>query len=531
MFIFILFLFFSLFVLYPLGHLFFGFAWPELDALIWIPFLNSIKLGGAVGLSSTILGFILALSATQKNLVGRKSFAAMATLPLISPPFVLAIAMILLFGRQGVVTQTVFAGTTLFPIYGFWGLALVEDLAYTPTAYLVLKGVLEAIPPSMKEASLNLGAGRRYTFLKIVLPLAKHGLISAFLLVFMESLADFGNPLILSGNFDVLAVKAYMEMTSFYNVNAATAMALMLLAPSLTAFFGQRLFLKKSVVVVSGKSQASSFDWLGKKPRRVLFCLCSLYSLIIILMYGMICVGSITKAWGVGFEFAPENFKEVWQLSSKTLFDSIFLAFISGPVTGLLGMAIAYLVVRRKFMGRRLLEAVTLFAFAIPGTVLGLAYAIAFNKPVFGLPVLQGTAAIILFLFVVRNLPVGLQAGVAVLNQVDKNIEEAAMNLGAKGWGLFRRVTLPLMAPAFFTGWAYSFVKAITAISAVVFVVSGNWSLVTVDILGLVENGELSYAAALSLILIAIVILVLLCIKFFVGLVSTRGLGKALRGV
>ncbi|MDZ4224475.1 MAG: iron ABC transporter permease, partial [bacterium] len=463
----------------------------------------------------------MALATTQKKLFGRKIFASLATLPLISPPFVLAIAMILLFGRQGVITQTVFAGTPLFPIYGFWGLALVEVLAYTPTAYLILKGVLEAIPASMKEAALNLGAGRRYTFLKIVLPLAKHGLISSFLLVFMESLADFGNPLILSGNFEVLAVKAYMEMTSFYNIHAATAMALMLLAPSLIAFFGQRLFLKKSVVVVGGKSQGSSFDWLGKKPRRVLFLLCSLYSLLIILMYGMICVGSVTKAWGVGFAFTLGNFKEVWELSSKTLFDSVFLAFISGPITGLLGMAIAYLVVRRKFLGRRLLEAVTLFAFAVPGTVLGLSYAIAFNKPVLGLPVLQGTWAIILLLFVVRNLPVGLQAGVAVLNQVDKSIEEAAMNLGAKGWGLFRRVTLPLMAPAFFTGWAYSFVKAITAISAVVFVVSGNWSLVTVDILGLVENGELSYAAALSLILIAIVILVLLGIKFFVGLVST----------
>lgn len=484
-----------------------------------------------MGLMATLFGFVLALSSTQKNLIGRKFFASMATLPLISPPFVLAIAFILLFGREGFITKTVFMGRQLFEIYGFWGLVWVEVLAYLPTAYLILKGILEAIPSSMKEASLNLGAGRRYTFLKIVLPLSKQGLFSAFLVVFMESLADFGNPLILSGNFEVLAVKAYMEMTSFYNVNVATAMALMLLFPSLIAFFGQRIFLKKSVVVVSGKAQASSFDWLGKKPRTFLFIFCLLFSAIILLMYGMICVGSLTKAWGAGFEWTTNNFSEVWSLSHKTIFDSVFLAFLSGPITGLLGMGIAYLVVRKRFLGRRLLEAVTLFAFAIPGTVLGLSYALAFNKPILGFPILQGTAAIILFLFVVRNIPVGLQAGVAVLNQIDKSIEEAALNLGAKGFGLFRRIILPLMAPAFFTGWAYSFVKSITAISAVVFVVSGNWSLVTVDILGLVENGELSYAAALSLILIAIVVLVLIGIKFFVGLVSTRGLGRALRGV
>ena len=531
MFIIFLFVFFLLFVLYPLGQLFFSANLSFFEPQFLQPFLNSLKLGGTVGLLSVVVSYCLALATTQKNILGRRIFGAFSTLPLISPPFVLGLAAILLFGRQGLITQKIFGGKVLFEIYGFWGLTFVETLAYTPTAYLILKGVLEAIPPAMKEAALNLGANRRKTFYKIILPLSKHGIVSAFLLVFMESLADFGNPLLLSGSFDVLAVKAYMEMTSFYNVSGGASMAILLLIPSLITFFGQRIFFKKSVVVVTGKSQGSSFDWLIGWPRVVLLIFCLLFSGLIFLMYGTLCVGAFSKVWGIAFQFTLENFSQVWSLSSKALIDSIFLAALSGPVTALLGIAIAYLVVRKRFFGRRLLEAISLFAFAIPGTVLGLSYALAFNRPVGCLPALQGTASILFLLFIVRNLPVGLQAGVASLKQIDKNIEEAAQTLGAKGWGLFRKIVLPLMAPAFFTGWAYSFVKAVTAISAVVFVVSGKWSLVTVDILGLVENGELSYAAALSLLLILIVVAVLVLIKMFVVAISTRGLGGALRGV
>ncbi|MDO8527276.1 MAG: ABC transporter permease subunit, partial [Deltaproteobacteria bacterium] len=335
----------------------------------------------------------------------------------------------------------------------------------------------------------------------------KPGMITAYLLVIMDRLAEFGKPIRLSGRYEVLAVKIYTEITSFYNIGGAATLALLLLIPSLLAFWGQRLFLKKSVMVVSGKSQSSDFDWMGKTPRLVLFLICLLFSGLVFLMYGTLCLQAFSHA---------DNFSQAWQLSSKSLIDSVALAALSGPITSLLGIVLAYFVVRKRFFGRRLLESVSLFAFAVPGTVLGLSYAVTFSHPVAFLPSLQGTAAILLILFVVRNLPVGMQAGMASLKQIDPSIEEAAKTLGAKGWTLFRRITLPMLAPAFFTGWAYSFVKAITAISAVIFVVSGKWSLVTVDILGLVENGELAYAAALSVMLIGIVLAVLGLIKLFV---------------
>ncbi|MDO8526309.1 MAG: ABC transporter permease subunit, partial [Deltaproteobacteria bacterium] len=164
-----LFLFIGLFILYPLGFLFWNFKFSFFGPEVWVPLGNSFKLGVSVGFLSVVVAFVLALATTQKNFLGRRFFSTMATLPLISPPFVLALSSILLFGRQGFLTQKIFGGKAPFEIYGFWGLVLVETLAYAPTAYLILKGVLQAIPSSMKEAALNLGANRRQTFLRVIL--------------------------------------------------------------------------------------------------------------------------------------------------------------------------------------------------------------------------------------------------------------------------------------------------------------------------------------------------------------------------
>jgi iron(III) transport system permease protein len=181
-------------------------------------------------------------------------------------------------------------------------------------------------------------------------------------------------------------------------------------------------------------------------------------------------------------------------------------------------MIIAFLVVRKEFIGKGLMDLTSMLTFAVPGTVVGIGYILAFNERPF---LLTGTGAIIALLFIFRNVPVGIRAGVAALQQVDKSIEEAATNLGAGSGRTFATITLPLITPAFFSGLAYSFVRCMTAISAVIFVVSGKWNLITVAILGLVENADLSPAAAFSLVLIAIVLVVLGLIQVGVGRVAT----------
>jgi len=178
---------------------------------------------------------------------------------------------------------------------------------------------------------------------------------------------------------------------------------------------------------------------------------------------------------------------------------------------------VAFLVVRRRFVGQGLMELTSMLTFAVPGTVVGIGYILAFNqRPL----LLTGTAAIIVLLFIFRNVPVGIRAGVAALQQIDPAIEEAATNLGAGAVRTFATVTLPLITPAFLSGLVYSFVRCMTAISAVIFVVSGRWNLITVAILGLVENSDLAQAAAFCVVLIVLVLLALALIRFGVGRVA-----------
>ncbi|MGN6142044.1 MAG: ABC transporter permease, partial [Mesorhizobium sp.] len=204
------------------------------------------------------------------------------------------------------------------------------------------------------------------------------------------------------------------------------------------------------------------------------------------------------------FNYAPTiaHFLYVFDVGFESVKDTLVVALVTTPVSGLLGMLVAFLVVRRNFPGRTALEFGSILSFAVPGTVVGIGYIMAFNAPPL---VLTGTLAILVACFVFRYVPVGIQSGIAVLRQIDPAIEEAAQNLGATGLTTFRKITLPLIAPAFFSGLVYAFVRAMTAISAAIFLVSANWNLMTVQILNQVGSGRLGVAAAFSVVVIVIV--------------------------
>lgn len=492
------------------------------------PLLNSIFLGAAVGILGTVIGFVLAYSVERAKVPFFRLFDLIGTIPVIAPPFIVAISSIMLFGRNGFIVRRLFGGHEPFSVYGFWGLLVTETLAYFPTAFLVLKGTLAAIHPTFEEASRSLGASRWTTFWRVTAPLCLPGLMSSFLLLFIESLADFGNPIILSGGYQVLSVQAYLQITAVYDMGGGAVMAIMLLVPSLIAYMVQKYILgKRSFVTVAGKVPRSS-----RRSGAVTLVFCEMFCIavisLIVLCYGMIIVGAFVKLWGVDYSFVLGNFKKGLQMGAQYVWGSILIAAVSAPITGVLGVVIAYLVTRKKFFGRKALEFVSMLAFAVPGTVVGIGYILAFNEKHWFMPyVLQGTFWIVLFLFVFRNMPVGMQAATAGLAQIDISIEEAARTLGAGSSTLFRKIVLPLLAPAFFSGLIYSFVRAMTQISAVIFVVSGKWNLFTVYLLGLVENGELSIAAAMSIVLILIVVMMLGVAKFILHRWQVKQLVKA----
>lgn len=492
------------------------------------PFLNSVTLGIFTASTGTLLGFAYAYTITRTPIPFKRFFRLVATFPIISPPFVVALAAILLFGRAGSLTPIVEKIIGEYSIYGLGGLVLVETIAYGPIAFLVLYGVLQAIDPALEEAAMDLGASRARVFFTVTLPLSVPGIASAWLLVFIESMADFGNPMVISGDFRVLSVQAFLQITGMYDLSRGSTLAILLLAPTVTAFFIQKYWVsRKSYVTVTGKPTGATIkglEWYIKFPA---YTTCLLFTGIIFLFYGMIFYGSFQTLWGVDSTLTIKNYVEMFQIGKDYIIDSLTLATLATPIAGILGIFIAFLVVRKKFIGRRLMEFMSMLTFAVPGTVVGIGYILAFNQKSILFPfILTGTAWIIVTLLIFRNMPVGIQSGIAALQQIDPSIEEAATDLGAGSNQTFRKITLPMIAPAFFSGLAFSFVKAMTAISAIIFVVSGRWNLITVAVLGFVDNSQYAQAAAMSLLLIAIVLIGLGIIQALVGRI-----GKGARGI
>jgi iron(III) transport system permease protein len=483
------------------------------------PFINSMILGILAATAGTILGFVFAYAITRTPLPFKRFFRMTATFPIISPPFIVALAAILLFGRAGSLTPILRRIIGEYSIYGLGGLVLVETIAYGPIAFLVLYGVLQAIDPALEEAAMDLGASRARVFTTVTLPLAIPGIASAWLLVFIESMADFGNPMVLSGNFRVLSVQAFLQITGMYDLSRGSTLAILLLIPTVTAFFLQKYWVaRKSYVTVTGQPTAATIkrlEWYIKLPT---YAGCFLFTGIVFLFYGMVIWGSFQKLWGVDATLTLHNYIEMFEVGKDYIIDSLSLSTLATPITGILGMFIAFLVIRKKFMGRGVMEFVSMLTFAVPGTVVGIGYILAFNQSSALFPfVLTGTAWIITTLLIFRNMPVGIRSGIAALQQIDPSIEEASADLGADSNRTFRKITLPMIAPAFFSGLAFSFVKAMTAISAIIFVVSGKWNLITVAILGFVDNSQYAQAAAMSLLLIVIVLIALSVIQLLVG--------------
>ena len=477
-------------------------------------FLNTLLLGTTVGILATLIGFIFAYADAYMRSHFKRLFKIVSILPVISPPFVLALSAIMLFGQFGLVTRQLL-GITNFNIYGFKGVVMVQTMTFFPVAYLLLIGLLNRIDPSLEEAARNMGASRWKTFRTVTLPLMLPGLANAFLLTFIEVVADFSNPMVIGGNFSTLATKIYMQAIGNYDMAGGAAIAVVLLCLSILLFVVEKFWLeKKSYVTVTGK--ASRERDLIKENHIVwpidIFCL--LVSIFVFSFYLLIPLGGFFKVMGIDYSFTLNHFKYVFDLGMKSLKDTTILSLWATPITGILGMVIAFLIVRKKFWGKGFIEFTSLLAMAVPGTVLGLGYISAYNtKPL----ILTGTALIIVIAFIVRSIPVGVRSGVTALQQIDPALEEAAQDLGASTTKVFTSVTLPLIKSAFFSGLVYTFVRSMTAVSAVIFLVTPKYQLLTASILSQVDNGRFGVASAFSTILIIIVYAAIAIMYFVLG--------------
>jgi iron(III) transport system permease protein len=468
---------------------------------------------------------------TRSGFRYKRVLRALTVLPIITPPFVIGLAIILLFGLSGAVTTSISALIGIEPsrwIYGFPGVLIAQLLAFTPIAFLVLIGVVEGVSPSMEEAAQTLRANRWQTFRTVSLPLMRPGLANAFLLGFIESMADFGNPLVLGGNFDVLSTDIFFAIVGAqYDQSRAAILAMVLLAFTLGAFYVQRFWLgRKSYTTVTGKGDAGVHPAMPAGLAVPVYAIVTLWSVFTLVVYGMILYGSVVQLWGVDNTLTFKHYLTAFRVGwgehglrwTGSAWDSFWttmlIATVAAPLTAAVGLITAYLLTRQDFAGKRGFEFGTMLSFAIPGTVIGVAYILAFNVP----PIeITGTGLILVISFIFRNMPVGVRAGIASMSQLDKSLDESSLTLGANSWHTFRLVILPLLRPAILAALVYSFVRAMTAISAVIFLVSARYDMATSYIIGRVENNDYGLAIAYSTALIFVMLAAVGLLQLLVG--------------
>lgn len=498
---------------------------------------NTLALASATATATTLLGLCFALIVTRTGFRFKRGLRLLTVLPIITPPFVIGLGLILIFGRSGIVNQ---AAANLFGlelgrwIYGFNGVWLAQVFSFTPTAFLVLIGIVQGISPTMEEAAQTLRASPSRMFNAVTLPLMMPGIANAFLVVFVESLADFGNPIILGGSFGVLSTEIFFAVVGAQvDFGRAATLALILLTMALLAFFIQRRVVgKRSYVSMTGKGDAGLAQGIPAWVKRAAFALALPWAVLTIVVYALALGGGFVKVWGRDWTPTLSHFGRafaidwgvngiVWAGGAwSSLFTTITLAAIAAPLTAGLGLLAAWLLARQRFAGRTALEFALMLTFCVPGTVIGVAYILTYNIPPLEI---TGTALILIACFVFRNMPVGVRTGMAAMSQIDKSLDEAATTLRASTFRTLCVVVLPLLKPAIVTALIYSFVRAMTTVSAVIFLVSAQHEMATVFIINRVINGDYGLAIAYSTVLIVLMKAAIVLIQFTVG---ERKLGR-----
>jgi iron(III) transport system permease protein len=652
-------------------------------------FRDTMLMGLLTATAGTVVGFIFAYAVVRCNIPGKRIVHWLALVPTVSPPFALALSMILLFGRNGLITNKVLGiqfVQGMNDIYGLDGLVIVQTITFFSVSYLMLKAMLERLNPAMEEAAASLGAGRFHLFRTITLPLLAPGIAGSFLLLFVESLADLGNPLFIAGNKTVLSTQIYLAVIGEYNYQKASALSLILIIPTLLIFLVQRYYVnRRSYISVTGKPAGSQIVEKHPLIRWTINVLTYLIIAFIILLYATIIYSSFCTAWGVDFTPTLRHWSMAITRGVEAILDTTFLSALATPFAALLGMVIAWLVVRKNFTGKGALDFTSNLGGAVPGTILGIGFVLAFNKPplalaiiiyailalffannigknglerililvvgtalgvgltylnertmffvlggiylviaivqlttqkkfskplvaallglyvmstnwadalakpianfsrslergfwsnaifqlsdhikvlvqptpallgialvvagiflcqnmkgkgfriflgILGLAVpcalsfvgipyaMVGSAYIIMAAFIVRSVPASVRSGVAALQQIDPSIEEASNILGADSQYTFRKVTLPLILPALFAGLIFSFTRHMTSVSAIIFLISAKWRIVTASILSEWEQGGVSIAAAYSTVIIIIVLIAIFVLNLIVN--------------
>lgn len=498
---------------------------------------NSLMLAVAVGMSSTFLGLCFSLFSVRITRRFKGLARIFSMLPIVTPPFVIGLSLILIFGRNGTINDgllALFGNDGLFIgtgnegwfhrsayIYGFWGVFLAQTLSFTPICFMLLVGMVSTINPAVEEASVTMRASNSQTFYYVTLPLLRPGIANAFLLAVISSLADFGNPMVLGGDYDVLATEIYFSIVGAQlDYARASTLGILLLSFSLLAFIIQRQWIgKKSYVTVTGKGSGGYFQPLPAWVRRIATSVSLTWMLFTAVLYGSILLGGFVVNWGADYTPTLAHYEELWARGVgygawPSYITTLKFAAVGAPLTALMGLMVAYVTTRKRFIGRGVVDFSAMISFAIPGTVIGISYVLAFNTA----PILiNGTAIIIVISFIFKNMPVGIRSGISALSQIDKSLEEASLTQRASSIRTIFTIVLPLLRPAMISAIVFSFVKSMTTVSAIIFLVTADTQVATTYIMGRVEDGDYGQAVSYGSVLIVTMLIVIMLVEKFIG--------------
>src|SRR5881296_1755427 len=478
----------------------------------WIrPLRNSIQLTLLSTTTAVLLGFIYAYAMVYSNMRWKPFFRLIGILPLLSPPFVVAAAYTLLFGARGVISYGVFGQSpNIYGLNGVWG---VQTIAFFPFAYQLIADALSRSDPRMEQAARNLGAGSWRVFWTVTLPLSRPGLGAAILTTAIYIVEDFGNPQLIGGQFTVLPTQAYNLISGFGEFTSAAAVSTLLLLIALALYLAKiRLDGGRSFVTISGRASS-----MPRPPvPAVLSWACFSGSLVlagvILMVYGTLLVSALTVLFPINLTPTAQHFTFVATGSNgDALRNTLVFSGVAALVSAIFALFAGWLVQRGDWPGRGILDFVLILPAAIPGIFFGIGYLTAFNQPWLDW-VDRGWLIILSMVF--WNIPVGYQASVAGLRQIDRSIDEAATSLGASRLRGFWDVVRPLLGGSLRVGFVTTFVRAVTTLSVVIFLFTPATTVATIRIYQLVNDLNWGGATAFTVADITLAIIALAVFAF-----------------
>lgn len=461
---------------------------------IYIATLSSII---AIIVSTIIATYVVFVSNKLSKFINH-----VLILTMISPPFVGSLAFILLFGRRGIITHDLL-GLSTNP-YGWQGIVLMQSIGEISFASIMIAGILKNIDNRLISASRDLGASSLETIKRVILPLATPGILATLFIIFTKNLSDFGTPIIIGGNFNVLATEAYLTAIGRANLPKAAAMSVILIIPAIVAFYFYRKSMKKIGSLSGGTKSSTSkhIDFnISKYLKLILGIITWSFIVIILIQYITIFISAISNRASGNLTFTLDYMKAFKLTNLDSFIRSIKYSLGAGFLASLIGILLSYYVERRTIYGMRFIEFISSLPYIIPGTFFGIGYILAFNKKPL---LLTGTVAIVVLNCTFRQISVGSKAASALFPNIDKQIEKAATDLGAPKLMIVKDIIIPLLKPAFLSSFINTFTSTMTTVGAIIFLISPGANVATVEMFNVIKNGNYGLGSVIACFIIII---------------------------